>query len=349
MLKNKIFLMAIFFFIIMNLKSINSQITIKAVGDIMPGSVTPREVLPSDNNIVEMLKISPYLENASIVFGNLEGVFVAEGIEPQKCSEESRNARRCYEFGIPSSLFSLINQLNFNVLSIDNNHTSDYGELGYEYTIEIFMANNMKYAPKSGYASFLINNKKIGIVAFGFTHNSYHIASIKRAKSIVTRLKKKFDILIISFHGGAEGKDANHVKDEIEYYYSENRGNLVKFSHAVIDSGADLVIGHGPHVLRALELYKNKLIAYSLGNFLTFGQFKLKGPAGIGAILEVRFDHNNGDFIKGKIIPTKQKSWGIPYYDNENEAVSIIKQLTLEDFPNTKINIDENTGIISKK
>ena len=86
---------------------------------------------------------------------------------------------------------------------------------------------------------------------------------------------------LLADHGGAEGTNATHVPQGVEKFLGENRGDLRKFSRAVIDAGADLVIGHGPHVLRGMEIYKGRLIAYSLGNFSTWETFSLRGPLGI--------------------------------------------------------------------
>ena len=344
---SKSILIKVSFLIMFVISNANADIIIKAVGDIMPGSLTPKEILPGDEDIKLAEEIKVYLQNADIVFGNLEGAFVTESIEPKKCSEASREAARCYEFGIPESFASLLKKMNFNVLSIDNNHSADYGEEGYVFTQELLNDLNIKYTPKGGYTSVKVKNKDIIIVPFGFTHNSHHIANVKHAGAIIKNLSRKYPVIIVSFHGGAEGDKAEHVKDETEVFYSENRGNLIKLSHALIDAGADLILGHGPHVLRALELYKNKLIAYSLGNFFTYGQFNLRGPRGIGVILKVKINEENGNFIVGEIIPTVQIKWGIPAYDKSCQSVYKIKQLTLEDFPGTRISIRKN-GLIDK-
>ena len=101
------------------------------------------------------------------------------------------------------------------------------------------------------------------------------------------------------------------------------------------------MFGHGPHVPRAMELYKNKIIAYSLGNFCTYGKFSLSGPQGIAPLLKVYID-TNGNFIKGNIYSFKQINRGFPVPDNEANAVKIIKELTEKDFPESSLMINEN-------
>ena len=168
------------------------------------------------------------------------------------------------------------------------------------------------------------------------------------AKKIVSKLKTNNNIIIVSFHGGAEGKNALHVPDSIEIMYGENRGNVKEFAHSVIDAGADLVLGHGPHILRALELYKDRLIAYSLGNFLTYGNMNIKGVSGIAGILEIKLDGNNGKFQSGNFISTKQVGKGYPVIDNSKKAIKLLKKLTETDFPKTNLVIKSNGSIIIK-
>jgi hypothetical protein len=148
---------------------------------------------------------------------------------------------------------------------------------------------------------------------------------IPRAREIVRRLKENFDLIIVSFHGGAEGKGALHLSKGNEIFLGEDRGDVVQFSRSVIEAGADLVLGHGPHVLRPLEVYRGRLIAYSLGNFLTYGMFNLKGPNGIGVILKARLDLQTGEFIEARLVPLKLANGGLPEKDPEGEAIRMMK------------------------
>lgn len=121
-----------------------------------------------------------------------------------------------------------------------------------------------------------------------------------------------------------------HVRDKFEYMSGEKRGNVKRFARRAIDSGADIVFGHGPHVIRGLEIYKGKIIAYSLGNFACFGGFNLKYPRNVSFILKVRVD-KKGNFTGGEIIPLLLEPPGIPKYDETGIAVDIIKKLLQED------------------
>ena len=171
------------------------------------------------------------------------------------------------------------------------------------------------------------------------------MGSIESAKNIVTHLDSLVDITIISFHGGAEGKSFEHVTRETEFFYGENRGNVYEFSHALIDAGADIIFGHGPHVVRGIEIYNNRFIAYSLGNFSTYARFNLRGPNAYAPIIDLQVSPS-GEFLSGKIISAIQTGLGIPKIDSQNRAALRIKELSEIDFPEGEI-IVESSGVIS--
>ena len=321
---------------------------IKAVGDIMLGSQTPRKIVPPGDGKLFADSIAQYLEGADITFGNLEGVFVTDNVQPRKCSEASRKAGRCYEFGMPDRLAAVLNDMHFSVLSMDNNHNSDYGSAGVNHTKKTLDGLGIDYAAKKAPTILEVKGKKVGVAAFGTSGNSYRVSDLATAKKVITDLEAQCDLVIVSFHGGAEGVKAQHVKDETETYYGENRGNLVQFSRTVIDAGADLVIGHGPHVLRGMDLYKNKLIIYSLGNFLTYGNVNIRQELGKTAILDITINLETGDMLNGEIIPVKQVSRGVPVYDANGNAIRIIKTLSEADFPQSELKIS-GQGKLSKK
>ncbi|MBT8377816.1 MAG: CapA family protein [Ignavibacteria bacterium] len=334
---------------LINIQATLAQIKVHAVGDVMLGSVTPKTILPPYNGEEFVKAVADYLIDADVVFGNLEGSLISDDLKPQKCREESRKAGRCYEFGMPEKLAGSLQKLGFSILSMDNNHSEDYGLEGYEFTQQKLTEFGIKFAPKQGYAALEVKEKQIAVVAFGYSGNSYNISNLIQAEEIISILKIEFDIIYVSFHGGAEGRNALNIKNETEFFLGENRGNVIEFAHTVIDAGADLVIGHGPHVLRAMEIYKNKLIAYSMGNFLTYGNMNISGVTGVTAILKAELDENTGDFLRGKIVPVRQVDRGIPIYDESFEAVDLIKDLTTNDFPDYGIIFTETGSIYNSE
>jgi len=146
--------------------------------------------------------------------------------------------------------------------------------------------------------------------------------------------------VVVSFHGGAEGARYQHVTQGPEMFYGEDRGDLRAFARAMIDAGADLVIGHGPHVMRGMEVYRGRLIAYSLGNFATYGSFNLSGPNGLAAILEVKLACD-GAFLGGRLHPVKQIKPGGPLLDPEGAVLPLVRRLSEEDFGATAVLISD--------
>jgi poly-gamma-glutamate capsule biosynthesis protein CapA/YwtB (metallophosphatase superfamily) len=112
----------------------------------------------------------------------------------------------------------------------------------------------------------------------------------------------------------------------------------------MIDAGADIVIGHSPHVLRAMEFYKGHPIAYSLGNFAGYHALSSNGPNGISMILRVTM-RRDGSFVSATMVPTSMVSPGVPRLDSNDRAIGVVRQLTAADFPTTGAQIASNGAI----
>lgn len=325
-----------------------AQIQVIAVGDIMPGSRTPKEVLPPDSGKVFNKLLGDRLQGPGIVFGNFEGTFIRDEMLPCKCSDSLRNLGMCYEFGVPAYLFTPLKKLGFTVLNLENNHSRDYGSEGFNFTASLLRHNGIQPVIAGKPAVVVRGRDTICIVGFSQTSSSQNVNNIAKAKSLVKELAGKYAHVIVSFHGGAEGEQAKHLPAGGEKFLEEDRGDLRAFAHAVIDAGAQLVLGHGPHVLRAMELYKNRLIVYSLGNFLTYGNFSLKGSAHISCILNVSISDSTGEFLTGKIIPIVQEGRGIPREDTKKRSIALLNQLMHDDMHPNLLLIDED-GTIKKR
>jgi hypothetical protein len=293
-----------------------------------------------------MSEVNTILASADVTFGNLEGTVLDAGGTVKKCS----NPKICYAFRMPEKLVENLLTAGFDVLSIANNHVGDFGVEGRESTVRVLKENNLPAAGLLSQPTCTFEKKgiKYGLAAFAPNSGTVNIRDIEAAKKIVSELAEKVDIVLVSFHGGAEGTKYQHITKKTEIFYGEDRGNVYEFAHAVIDAGADVVFGHGPHITRAVELYKDRLIAYSLGNFCTYGMFNLKGISGVAPILKVKVD-KNGQFLAGEIIPIVQLGRGGVSLDwQEKKAINIIKDLTATDFPKTALKITSN-GFILKK
>ena len=117
----------------------------------------------------------------------------------------------------------------------------------------------------------------------------------------------------------------------------------------MIDAGADIIFGHGPHVVRAVEIYNNRFIIYSLGNFLTYARFNLRGENGLAPIVKV-YATPKGEFIKARVHSFIQRGEGGPVKDPENLSVKSLQRLHREDFPEaTDLIIDDSGWIYLKE
>lgn len=328
-------------------KKIKDTINVTAVGDIMIGSGFPTKLnLPPDDAVNSFKAVVAYL-TGDIIFGNLEGCFLNSG-NSDKC--KGLNPNSCYAFRMPDRYAGIIKKAGFNVLSVANNHVGDFDARGRKNTVNILDSLQVHYAGQlqKPFDLFEIDGVKYAFCAFAPNENTVSIKNIDSAKMLVAELKKQANIVIVSFHGGAEGANFEHVTRKTETYYKENRGNVYEFSHGVIDAGADLVLGHGPHVTRAVEVYKNKFIAYSLGNFCTYGMFSLKGPNGFAPLLQLKLN-GNGDFISANVVSVKQDKIKRLQLDTAFAAFRRMKYLTDTDFPDHNLVFSENGKITIKQ
>ena len=308
-----------------------SAITVAAVGDIMMGTDFPAPKLPQKDGRLLFEEAKGFLRKADIVFGNLEGPLY-EGDTPAKKVKEDKET---YFFRTPTRFVKNLVDAGFNVVSLANNHAGDFGEKGMSSTKKVLEAARIKYSSKAGeVAEFEINGLKLGLAAFSFGPPPRSIVYPEEALEEIDFLSKKYDLLILSVHGGKEGGTALRTQDEFEYYLDEPRGNLVQFAHKAIVRGADLILVHGPHVPRALEIYQDRLIAYSLGNFCTYRGMSLDKEKGYAPLLWVELGRN-GEFVRGKIFSFIQPPPGGPRRDEEEKAWDLIKRLSQEDFPQT--------------
>ena len=320
----------------------NNFITIKAVGDIVMGSNFPANNVPSDGSVL-FESVKPLLGNADILFGNFEST-----LTDYPYTVKNVGGGAVYAFRTPPSFARYLQDAGFDVLSIANNHSYDFDEKGFQDTIANINNLGMQAVGKKDQIVYKeVNGIKVAFI--GFTNYSFHnsILDFEGARRVIQKADETADIVVLSIHAGAEGTSALHIRNETEYFYGENRGNKVLFAEVAIKAGADLILAHGPHVPRALELYDGKLIAYSLGNFVGYETLSTAGEKGYSLVLEVRLN-SQGDFVSGKIHPVRLNTSGIPYPDPEGKSISLIRYLTESDFPNTPLEIDVDGNIYKK-
>lgn len=305
----------------------------------MLGSDYPNEsYLPPNEGKNIFTSVIDILKKSDVTFGNLESSIADKNTKSRKSGKNS------YSFRMPPYLTERLSEAGFDVLSVANNHARDFGDLGFKQTIENIERQKIKpVGNEIDKATFVnVKEKKIGFLAFYyFSYANNSIQNISHAKELVEKTKQECDYLIVTFHGGAEGNDKYRVPKTTEKFYGENRGDVYKFSRAVADSGADLVIGHGPHVLRAMEVYNDSLIAYSLGNFVGYKLFSTSGNKGVGAILTITLS-NNLKLENATVTSVKLQNGGIPIFDKSNIAVKKLNEYAALDFPETGLKFDDN-------
>lgn len=316
---------------------------LRAVGDMMLGTSVPEGVLPPDDGKHLLDDVAPLLQDADVTFCNFEGPLCDTGT-----SAKCRKGGNCFAFRTPTRYAAYFKAAGIDLGSTANNHSGDFGEACRRETEAALDAQGIVWSgPPGSIGTTTVKGKKLALIAFHTSGATNDVNDLATAKKLVTQAAATHDLVIVSFHGGAEGLGADRVKDGAEKYLGENRGDLKGFAHGVIDAGADVVIGHGPHLLRAMELYQGHLIAYSLGNFATYGRFSLGGALGVSVILEVELA-DDGRFVTGRLLSTKQEGKGVPMRDETKRGQKAIAELSARDFPKTGVKVSDD-GVLSAR
>ncbi|NBW34889.1 MAG: CapA family protein [Cytophagia bacterium] len=318
-------------------------LTIIGVGDIMMGTNYPENKLPPNNGAFLMKDVESVLKNADVTFGNLEGTLLDEGGTPKTC----RDPKVCYAFRTPVKYVDNLVSAGFDLMSLANNHAGDMGDLGRKSSMKTLESAGILHAGQLNQKTVIFEKDdiKYGLVAFAPNSNCVPLNDLAGAKELVQQLEKEVDVVIVSFHGGAEGPQYQHVPRKIEMFHGENRGDVYKFAHELVDAGADVIFGHGPHVTRGVEVYKDRFIAYSLGNFCTYRGINVSGINGLAPIIKV-FTSKEGKFLKGQITPTIQNHATGVQIDALKRVTKVIQELSKKDFPESPVRIAEN-GLIT--
>ena len=320
----------------------NDTLSIAMVGDVMMGTTYPSMMIP-DNEGRELFKdAAAILRRNDLTLGNLEGTLCDGGQSTKGTGPNS------YSFRTPTSFAPRLKEVGFDYMSMANNHANDFGKEGIESTERCLREQGILFSGIEGRVESCVierHGKKIGLCAFG--HNSYTLkhTDLSVVGRIVDDLVSRCDIVIVSFHGGAEGRTQSHLPQGSETFLGENRGSLRQLAHFCIDHGADVVYGHGPHVVRAVEVYKGRFIAYSLGNFCTPYNVSLTGISGYAPVVEIKINRQTGAFLSGQIHPFLQTRGIGPRADAAKSVVKQMKELSEADVPQSQATIDANGSI----
>ena len=308
------------------------------------GTTYPNEQLPVQEGRQLFVHAKRVLKRADLAAGNLEGTLCDSGETHKILSKSS------YAFRTPTVFAPRLKEAGYDFMSMANNHAFDFGQDGVNSTMHCLTEQGIAFAGIKDYPPSVVIERhgvKYGLCAFGHNGYTYKHQDLQTVREVITELVNLCDVVIVSFHGGAEGARHARLPHGTEMFYNEDRGSLREFAHFCIDAGADVVFGHGPHVVRAVELYKEHFIAYSLGNFCTPYGMNLLGISGYAPILELSLTRD-GRFFAGQLHSFVQRRGVGPQPDFQHRAAKEIKRLTALDVPETPLIISDY-GLIKHK
>ena len=286
--------------------------------------------------------LRPLFADADIVLLNVETA-IGMGPARTKCGPRSKN---CYAFRSPPSAAAAMRSLGredaYVVGNVANNHARDAGEVGVDSTIAYLNRATVLVTGRDTMATPLIlpGGVTVGILGFyagDMVTDARDVAAVRRH---VARAVEQYGTVVVTAHIGAEGIQWQRVGDSTEFFLESriDRGNPVAFARAAIDAGAALVVGHGPHVLRAAEWRGDRLALYSLGNLVTYGPFNNAEPINRGAVACA--DLWGTSVLGADLRPTMQVAPGVVRADGMGRALRLIDSLSVLDFPSTGVRVD---------
>ncbi|HEX8643461.1 MAG TPA: CapA family protein [Allosphingosinicella sp.] len=319
--------------------------SVVGVGDIMMGSdwptpiMDPRVTPEAGAESVVGPEISRLFGTGDVVFGNFEGTIHTSSAGAKACS----NPRVCFTFRSPPFHAAYLRQAGFTLVSNANNHSRDFGEANRAETYRYLSAAGLAVAGADTPSTrlgvqTLADGRRFALVAFGHNPGLLQVNDYARITEVVREAGTRADVVVVSCHIGGEGASHDRITRANEVFLNENRGDPYRFARTAIDAGADIVFCHGPHVPRAIDVYRGRFIAYSLGNFWTYGRFNLSGNSGLAPIAHLEVAPT-GELVSARIVSARQDRPGGPYHDPSGAAARRIAELTARDVPEAGISI----------
>jgi hypothetical protein len=299
------------------------SVTIAWVGDMVLASSYGT---PPDAGRLSMAPVVGPLRSADVSFGNLEETL--SQLPESKCG----GSPNCFAFQAPPSYAKLMTAAGFDVMNVANNHADDFGTAGERSTERALTAAGLRWTGRPGQIT-VVRRQRLRIAFLGFAPYKWasRLEQVRVAQALVRKATTRADLVVVAMHAGAEGSGAMHVLHGTETFLGENRGDSRRFAHAVVDAGADLVVGSGPHVIRGMERYHGRLIAYSLGNFVGYKNFGTGGTLSLSAILSVQL-RGDGAFGGGTWTSLRLDGDALPHPDPTHASAHLVAQLSREDF-----------------
>jgi Bacterial capsule synthesis protein PGA_cap len=272
--------------------------------------------------------VATVLRRGDVTAVNNEGTYARSGVS--KCVRSGAKAQ-CFAFAAPPGAAQALARAGVDVANLANNHAWDFGAAGMGDTVRALAAQGIDVTGRPGEIRLLlVRGRRVAFV--GFSTYPWSASMLVRAdvRALIAAAAREADVVVACFHAGAEGIDHAHTPRAGEHYLGEDRGDVRAFARIAIDAGADLVLGSGPHVLRGMERYRHRLIAYSLGN-LAGGVFRTEGALGLSAVLRVRVTAD-GRLAGGRLAPLRLDGAGVPHRDRSGAALRVVNALGRADF-----------------
>lgn len=300
----------------------------------LTGSAT---LLPDPDSLLAPL--APLVAEADLLLLNVEGA-IGDGPFPGKCRPGST---RCYQFRQNPTVAAALRRLlpgGAVVGNVANNHARDAGAAGFEETVTHLAAAGVAVTGADTLATAVpvASGDTVGVLGFSTFTGGPDARDLEAVRRHVARAAARYGRVVVSVHMAAEGVGAQRTRDVIEMFLGENRGNPVAFARAAVEAGAAIVVGHGPHVLRAIEWRGDALVVYSLGNLVTYGPFSRVEPLNRGAVVCALLDRR-GRVVDGVVQSTMQVRPGVAFPDVTGRAAGLIDSLSALDFPTTGVRL----------
>jgi capsule synthesis protein PGA_cap len=322
-------------------QTVSSEFSIAATGDVTLGMAG---VYPPGGAARLLLGVRGFLRG-DVVLGNLETVLGDVGVAAGAGKCAGATPGTCFAFIAPAADAFGLRKNGYTILNVANNHAEDHGATGEAMTERALARAHLRWTGRPGQIAYLrVRGLNVAVLGFAPYRWAQNMLDVHAAEALVRRAAARAQVVVVTMHAGAEGHEHEHVRRGGEIFLGEPRGDPIRFAHAVIDAGADIVIGHGPHVLRALQWYRGHLIAYSLGNLSGYRTLNVSGDSGVGGILQVRLD-GNGRLLAGRVVSVRLVGTGTPTGDAGNAAASLLRRLSRSDFPRSAPTIARNGRI----
>ncbi|MFL6129846.1 MAG: CapA family protein [Mycobacteriales bacterium] len=308
-------------------------------GDAVPASVD-RGLPPDPGRLLRM--VTPLLRRPDVMVGNLEGTLTRVATS-SKCGPDSEH---CVAFSSPPAYAELFAEAGYDVLSLANNHSHDYGAAGLTETRAAVRGAGM--ATTGGPDEIAVRTVRgirvavVGFAPYGWTAPLNDPAAVR---DLVGRAAAAADVVLAVFHGGAEGPAALHVPVGRETAFGEDRGDLRAFARTALAAGASAVVGAGPHVVRGAEVVGGRPVAYSVGNLVGYRTLSSAGVTGTTAVLHLTFGAD-GRWLGGRLLPTRQVPPGYAEPDPDRAAIALVARLSREDFGATAARLGPDGRLI---